>query len=972
MKKLLLLFTIFFTSFTNSFAQGTTCPTADPFCTGTTYTFPNNTGVADAGDFDCLMTTPNPAWYYLQIANTGPLTINIEQTDNSGFGIDVDFAIWGPFTSTAAACATNLQATSAVDCSYSTAAQETCVIPNAVAGEWYMLLLTNFADDPGTIEFSQTGGSGSTNCNILCNMTGLTATPGACAVATNTYTVTGTITYTTPPSSGTLTVTNSCSGVTQVFNAPFNATTASYSLAGLPANGAGCTVTAVFSADPTCTLTQSFTAPPSCAVNCAISAITATPTACAVATQQYDVSGSVTFVNAPASGTLTISNSCGGTPVVLNAPFTSPAAYTFTGLGANSASCTVTAVFSANAACTLTQNYSAPAPCPVNCSITGLTATPTACAVATQQYDVSGSVTFVNAPATGTLTITNSCGGTPVVLNAPFTSPAAYSFTGLAANSAACTITAAFSADAACTLTQNYSAPAPCPVICSITSLSATASACDPATNNYSVTGSVGFVNAPATGTLTVSSSCGGVSQVFNAPFISPMAYALNGLSSDGAACVVTAVFSADAACTLTQNYTAPAACVPCPVTAGNDGPHCVGETLNLTATNLVGATYSWTGPNGFVSAVQNPTINNVTVAAAGVYTVTISIVAPIACTSTSSTTVVINPLPVVTVNSPVTCVGVPTTLTANGATSYVWSSGQATNTISAPGTSASYTVTGTTNGCTSTAIATVTTSAPPVVNFSSDVTSGCNALNVNFTADTTGNAGATYTWLFGDGTSATGYNPSHLYTTNGCHDVVLTVSFGAGCSTTDTISCMINVFAQPVASFVMTPLDADIINPTIYFTSTSTYSSIWLWNFGDGTGSGLENPSHTYPDIGTYPVTLYASNSDGCIDSVTQMVMIQDVITIYIPNSFTPNGDNVNDIFYVYSHGIDPKNYELLIFDRWGNRIFTSTDQKEGWNGAVNNVGDVVQQDVYVYRLNYKDIKGKKKKIIGHVTIVK
>lgn len=874
MKKILLTYLILFLAGNLAYSQGISCPTADPFCTGTTYNFPNNTGVADAGTFDCLFTTPNPAWYYLQIATTGPITINIEQTDLGGNGIDVDFACWGPFTSTAAACAANLQATSAVDCSYSTAAQETCVIPNAVAGEWYMLLLTNFADDPGTIEFSQTGGTGTTNCNILCNMTGLTATPGACDPATNTYTTTGTITYTTPPTSGTLTVTNTCSGATQTFNAPFNPTSVSYSLGGLPANGAGCSVTATFSADPTCTLTQAFTAPPSCVVNCAISAISATPTAC------------------------------------------------------NSA---------------------------------------------TQQYDVSGNVTFVNAPATGTLTISNSCGGTPVVLNAPFTSPAAYSFTGLAANSAACTITASFSANAACTLTQNYTAPAPCPNTCSITSLSATASACDPATNNYSVTGSVGFTNAPATGTLTVSSSCGGTPQVFNAPFVSPMAYALNGLTSDGSACVVTAVFSADPACTLTQNYTAPAACVPCPVTAGNDGPHCEGTTLNLTATNLAGATYSWVGPNGFVSALQNPTIPAATVAASGTYTVTISITTPSACTSTSTTTVTINPLPVVTVNSPTTCVGVPTTLNANGAASYVWSTGQTTASISVPGTPTSYTVTGTTNGCTGSAVATVTTSAPPVVDFTSDVTSGCNPVTVNFSADTTGNAGATYTWDFGDGTAGTGSNPSHTYVTDGCQNVTLTVSFGAGCSSDSTIACMITVNSQPDANFTMTPLDADIVNPTIYFTNTSSFSNTWIWNFGDGTGSALEDPSHTYPDIGTYPVTLYAINSpSGCIDSVTQYVVINDVITIYIPNSFTPNGDNLNDIFYVYAHGIDPKNYELMIFDRWGMKIFTSTDQKEGWNGAVNNVGDVCQQDVYVYRLNYKDVKGKKKKIIGHVTIVK
>lgn len=874
LKFLLFCFSVLCVS--SSFSQGTTCATADPFCTGTTYNFPNNTGVPDAGTFDCLMTTPNPAWYYLQIATSGNIVININQVDGSGNGIDVDFACWGPFTSVSNACATNLQSTSTVDCSYSTAATETCTIPNAIAGEWYMLLLTNFANTAGTIDFSQTGGSGSTNCNILCNMTGLTATPGACNPATNTYDVSGTITYSTPPSSGTLTVTNTCSGATQVFNAPFAATTTNYTLTGLPANGAGCSVTATFSADPACTFTTNFTAPPSCTVTCNISAISTNTTPCNSATQQYDVSGNVTFVNPPASGTLTITNSCGGSPVVLNAPFVSPAAYSFTGLSANGASCNVTAVFSANTACTFTQSYTAPAPCLVSCSITALTATPTAC---------------------------------------------------------------------------------------------------DPTTNNYSVTGSVSFSNPPSSGTLTVSSSCGGTNQVFNAPFVSPMAFALNGITSNGAACTVTSVFSADPACTLTQNYTAPAACVPCPVAAGNNGPVCQGQTLNLTASNLTGATYSWAGPGGFASALQNPSIPNATPAMSGTYTVTVNITTPTACTSTATTNVTVNSLPVVTVNSPTTCTGVGTTLTASGATTYSWApGGQTTSTISVPGTAGTYTVTGTTGSCSSTAVATVTTSPPPTANFVADITNGCNPLTVTFTADTAGNSGATYSWSYGDGTSGTnvGYNPTHFYNTNGCQTVVLTVSYGTGCTSVDSVPCYINVYPQPDANFFMSSNEVDILNPTVNFTDASSYSSIWFWNFSDGTSSVLQNPSHTFPDVGTYPVTLYASNANGCIDSITYSVIINDIQTIYIPNSFTPNGDGVNDEFRIYGHGISPDNFELMIFDRWGNRIFLTRDLNESWKGSVNNNGNIVQEDVYVYKVNYRDLQNHKKRIIGHVTIVK
>jgi gliding motility-associated-like protein len=406
-------------------------------------------------------------------------------------------------------------------------------------------------------------------------------------------------------------------------------------------------------------------------------------------------------------------------------------------------------------------------------------------------------------------------------------------------------------------------------------------------------------------------------------------------------------------------------------VTAANNGPLCPGQALNLSATAITGATYSWSGPNGFTSTLQNPTIGSVTTAMAGVYTVSVNVVSP-PCNSTSSTTVVVNPNPVVTVNSPTTCVGVSATLNASGATTYLWSTAATTPTITVPGTATTYTLVGTTNGCTGSAISTVTTSPPPVVSFIADKLSGCNPISVLFTANTTGNAGATYFWDFGDGTTGTGTNPSHYYTSNGCHTIILTVSFSANCTTTDSIPCMIDVFPQPEANFLVSPSEIDILTPTAFFTNMSTASSIWMWNFGDSTFSAAQNPSHTYPEIGTYPVTLYSSNADGCIDSVTYFVIINDVLTVYIPNAFTPNADGINDIFNVFSHGIDPKNFELLIFDRWGNKIFKTNDLYEGWNGAVNNHGDVVQEDVYVYRVNYRDMKGRKKKLIGHVSMVK
>lgn len=152
----------------DSLAQGTTCAGADPFCTGTTYSFPNNTGTsAEAGpNYGCLLTQPNPAWYYLQIDQSGTIQMDISQVDGNGSGIDVDFIAYGPFGSPTGGCG-SLTSGNTVDCSYSTAANETAVIPSATAGDYYLVLITNYSNVSGNITFAQTGGTGSTDCSIV-------------------------------------------------------------------------------------------------------------------------------------------------------------------------------------------------------------------------------------------------------------------------------------------------------------------------------------------------------------------------------------------------------------------------------------------------------------------------------------------------------------------------------------------------------------------------------------------------------------------------------------------------------------------------------------------------------------------------------------------------------------------------------------------------------------------------------------
>ena len=271
------------------------CMTAQVSCSQNTYTFPSGTtGTAPASvggypNYGCVHSTPGPAWYYMQVGSPGDIVISISQVSPTGTGLDVDFICWGPFTSLTDGCATGLTGTcfpssppnccdnnlpscqhfyprgNIADCSYSGAANETCTIQGAQTGEIYILLITNFSHNPGTITFSQTGGSGLTNCNIVvfCSMISMTATSSACSETTNTFSVSGNVEFSNPPPGGILTVTDETAvpPVSQTLLPPFNSPLP-FSLNSIPCDGTDHLLHAVFSDSTSCLIDHTITTPP--------------------------------------------------------------------------------------------------------------------------------------------------------------------------------------------------------------------------------------------------------------------------------------------------------------------------------------------------------------------------------------------------------------------------------------------------------------------------------------------------------------------------------------------------------------------------------------------------------------------------------------------------------------------------------------------------------------------------------------
>ncbi len=415
-----------------------------------------------------------------------------------------------------------------------------------------------------------------------------------------------------------------------------------------------------------------------------------------------------------------------------------------------------------------------------------------------------------------------------------------------------------------------------------------------------------------------------------------------------------------------------------------NDTTICDGGTASLISNGVGGTpnyTYVWDDPNATAGNALN--INT-----AGTYTVTITDAN--GCTTQASVTVSVNPPLTVTAQSDqAICPGESATLTANGGGgnggpyTYDWTNDDGSGwtatggSISvSPTTTTTYTVTVSDNcgSVTTTDQVTITVNTVPTVNFVADNLSGCLPVTVNFNNLTDPLMTGTCFWDFGDGNTSNTCDPTHTYTLPGCYDVTLTVTSPDGCVGDTTFTQLVCVYDYPTADFVFGPQPTNVLNPTIGFTNMSSGAVSYEWIFDDLGSSTATNPTFTFPNDapGSYNVCLVATNANNCTDTTCYTVVIDDEFIVYVPNAFTPDGDGTNDFFYPVVNGIDPLEYEFLIFDRWGELIFESHHPELHWGGTVKGQG-IAKQDVYVWRLIVKDAStNEQHSFVGHVTLLR
>jgi gliding motility-associated-like protein len=406
----------------------------------------------------------------------------------------------------------------------------------------------------------------------------------------------------------------------------------------------------------------------------------------------------------------------------------------------------------------------------------------------------------------------------------------------------------------------------------------------------------------------------------------------------------------------------------------------CQGSSVNMTASG--GTNYVWSPGTGLNTTV------GATVTASPTTTTPYTIVVTDAngCVDSMVNTVTFFPNPTVTASSaaPGVCLTFNTQLNANGAVNYAWSPAAGlsatniANPTASPLTTTNYQVIGTdANGCMDTAFVNILVYPNPVAGFTAPVTASCAPLTVSLLDNSNISSGtiASYLWNVETMGSSNLQNPGFTFTSPGDYDVNLIVVSDQGCTDTLTIVDYLHAYSVPTAGFFATPNPATLGDALISFTNTSSLDAVnFLWDMGGLATINATNPEYEFNYADTFNITLIAVTANGCSDTVSSTVIVEDVSEIWIPNSFTPNFDGLNESWFPRGRNFDQGNVtiEVEVFDRWGMLVFASNDASKQWNGKVSATAVDCPQDVYVYRIYFVNEQGKEFTYSGHVSLIR
>ena len=269
----------------------------------------------------------------------------------------------------------------------------------------------------------------------------------------------------------------------------------------------------------------------------------------------------------------------------------------------------------------------------------------------------------------------------------------------------------------------------------------------------------------------------------------------------------------------------------------------------------------------------------------------------------------------------------------------------------------------------------------PIPATFSADTTKSCVPGTIAFTLDADPGLLSNVLWGFGDGTTSSEVAPFHTYSAPGWYDVALAITSNLGCIYLHDEPEFIEIFTPPYVGFTAFPQPAQAPDTRVAFEavqSSNVVSWEWIFNVGDPLGTANTPITiFTFPidQGGTYPVMLTVTDENGCESSVIRNVEVLDMFNLFIPTSFSPNNDGVNDAFFVYGTDIDPERFTLRIFDRWGGKVFETFDPSVPWYGpAATDSEYYAPNGTYYYQVVMYNLSssGQRREFNGFVTVIR
>lgn len=978
---ILLLFLGFFLINSNLWGQGLTCATADPFCSDDpTYQFPAGVGSGSAGsNIGCLYSTPNPAWYFLQVDQAGRINIHMWTTPSR----DLDFICWGPFTASsfdaliASGVCSQLNTSGGsshgpnyganpsdlggypigniIDCSYSAQSTEYVHIPNTTPGCWYILLITNYSNSHCQINFqSHSTSIGSTNCAIVRPFQGDTVCVGQ----------TATLTVENPPLGATFTFQgpngfyqSSTSPTACIANAQVS-NSGTYTLIITPSGGTPgppteatvvvhpipnviATTSGICPGDDA-TLTASGASTYNWSTGQTGSSITVSPSN----TTTYSVTGTsaygcintatvtVTVFDAPVTSHISITNDhcnsntgeisfsyTGGTaPVDINWD-TSPVSHDsiISNLPTGSYTLTLT---DANS-CSFTQTYQViniAGPVISNSSIINTTCN-----------QANGGV---NIAINSTQNLSYLWSSTPPQTSQNLSGVTAGQYTVTVTDENSCTKTATYTIG-------NTAGP-------TISSFNITQPSCG------NSNGSASIITTGGTTPLTYAWNTVPIQTTATANNIAPGSYTV--VVTDGSGCTVSGIYSLQdlAGPNITQIDKVNETC------SASNGSATVIFTNGASPTNIIWNT---------IPPQNTPTISNLP---AGTYTVCLRDANH--CTDTQTVNIVNFAAP--TLNQftsedemcdeqngwiEVSYIG------GTAPMEFEWNSNPVQNTQTATNlVGGDYSVTVTdANGCSASGFWSIVNHSKPSNLFTNIYMDTCIVGKGKVSSFPTGGSGI-YSYAWNTAPPQNNQSATSLYP--GIYTVIINDGY---CTIIDSVEII--GIPGPNAEFTPKPSSVSLQKPTVVFKDeTNAQIVAWNWFFGDGFHSSSENPTHNYHNTGEYEAILIAIDANGCSDTARANITVNMDFGVWIPNAFSPNEDGKNERFGPRAVGFIEKGFSMKIYDRLGRLVFETNDYYNQWDGKDKfnkKARDVM--GTYVYEIIIYDNLNEKHRLYGKISMI-